>query len=44
MDTNGKIKYNYLQLKAISKVLKLKWLQRIKKVQEHNPDTKYYKD
>ena len=44
MDTNKKIKYNYPQLKIISKVLKLKWLQQIKKVQEHNLNTKYYKD
>ena len=44
MNTNGKIKYNYLQLKAISKVLKLEWLQQIKKVQEHDPDIKYYKE
>ena len=44
MDTNGKIKYNYPQLKATSKVLKLKQLQQIKKVQEYNLDIKYYKD
>ena len=44
MDTNKKIKYNHLQLKAISKVLKLEWSQQIKKIQEYNLDTKYYKD
>ena len=44
MDTNGKIRYNYLQFKAISKALKLKWLQQIKKAQKYNLDTKYYKD
>ena len=44
MDTNRKIKYNYLQLKAISKVPKSEWSQRIKEVQEHNLDIKYYKD
>ena len=32
MDTNKKIKYNYLQFKAINKALKLEWLQRIKEV------------
>ena len=32
MDIDGKIKYNYLQLKVISEVLKLKQLQKIKKV------------
>ena len=44
MDTNGKIKYNYLQFKAISKALELEWSQQIKKVQKYDPDTKYYKD
>ena len=44
MDTNKKIKYNYLQLKVISEVLKSEWLQQIKEVQEHDLDTKYYKD
>ena len=44
MDTNGKIRYNYPQLKAISKVLKLEWSQQIKEIQKHDPDTKYYKD
>ena len=44
MDTNRKIRYNYPQLKAISKVPKLEWSQRIKEVQEYNPDIKYYKD
>ena len=44
MDTNRKIRYNYLQLKAISKVLKLKQLQQIKKAQEYNLDIEYYKD
>ena len=44
MDTNKKIRYNYPQFKATSKVLKLKWSQQIKEVQEYNPDTKYYRD
>ena len=44
MDINKKIRYNYPQLKAISKVLKSEWSQRIKKVQKYNLDTKYYKD
>ena len=44
MDTNKKIRYNHLQLKATSKVPKLEQSQRIKKAQEHDPDTKYYKD
>ena len=44
MDTNGKIKYNYLQFLAISKAVKLKQLQQIKEVQEHDLDIKYYKN
>ena len=44
MDINKKIKYNYLQLKAINKALELEQLQQIKKVQKYNPNTKYYKN
>ena len=44
MDINRKIRYNYLQLKVISKALELKWLQQIKEVQEYNLDIEYYKD
>ena len=44
MDTDRKIKYNYPQLKVISKALELEQSQQIKEVQKHDLDTKYYKN
>ena len=44
IDKDGKIRYNYLKLVIVYKVLVVNWMQRIQEVKEQDLDSKKYKN